>query len=197
MATRSASVSTHDAMLDAAKDLMREIGYESLSHSDITAAVGMGRTTFYEHFASKEDLLVELVRRDLPPVTDDILASVDPDLAPQERLYELTRRMVRFVGTDHVGSILHTEVLRLSPRAQRDIGDAHLGIAKEFASIYREGVESGAFREIPRSLVGPMMESIVMTGGRVVMDSKQPSRDAEEIAVNTAETLVAALSDTH
>ena len=70
MATRSASVSTHDAMLDAAKDLMREIGYESLSHSDITAAVGMGRTTFYEHFASKEDLLVELVRRDLPPVTD-------------------------------------------------------------------------------------------------------------------------------
>lgn len=194
MATRSASVSTHDAMLDAAKSLMAEIGYESLSHSDITAAVGMGRTTFYEHFASKEDLLVELVRRDLPPVTEHILDSVDADLPPRERLFQLTREMVRFVGTDHIGSILHTEMLRLSPRAQRDIGEAHMGIAREFASIYREGIESGVFREMPRELVGPMMDSIVMTGGRVVMDSAQPARDADTIAEDTAHTLVAALS---
>lgn len=181
-------------MLDAAKQLMSEIGYESLSHSDITAAVGMGRTTFYEHFASKEELLVELVRRDLPPVTEDILEAVDPDLPPPERLRELTTRMVRFVGTDHIGSILHTEMLRLSPQAQRDINEAHLGIAKAFSSIYREGVESGVFREIPRALVAPMMEGIVMTGGRVVMDSKNPARDAEAIAESTADTLVAALS---
>lgn len=181
-------------MLDAAKQLISEIGYESLSHADVTAAVGMGRTTFYEHFASKEDLLVELVRRDLPPVIEEILASVDDGLPPQDRLYQLTRSMVRFVGTDHIGSILHTEVLRLSPRAQRDIADAHLGIAKAFADIYREGVRSGVFREIPRSLVAPIMESIVMTGGRVVMDAKRPAAEADPIAVSTAETLVSALS---
>ena len=188
-------MSTHDAMLDAARGLIADIGYESMSHSDITAAVGMGRTTFYEHFASKEELLVELVRRDLPPVTDEILESVDDSLAPRDRLYALTREMVRFVGTDHIGSILHTELLRLSPRAQRDIADAHLGIAREFASIYRDGVAAGVFRDMPPALVGPMVESIVMTGGRVVMDSKQPARDAETIAVATAETLVAALSE--
>lgn len=182
-------------MLDAARDLIADIGYESMSHSDITAAVGMGRTTFYEHFASKEELLVELVRRDLPPVTDEILESVDDSLPPRDRLFALTREMVRFVGTDHIGSILHTEVLRLSPRAQRDIADAHLGIAREFAAIYREGVASGVFREIPAPLVGPMVESIVMTGGRVVMDSRQPSREVEKIAEATAETLVSALSE--
>ncbi len=181
-------------MLDAARDLIAEIGYESMSHSDITAAVGMGRTTFYEHFASKEDLLVDLVRRDLPPVIDEILASVDTSLPPRERLYELTRAMVAFVGIDHIGSILHTEMLRLSPRAQRDIAEAHLGIAKEFAALYREGVAAGAFRAMPAMLVGPMTESIVMTGGRVVMDADQPTRDLDQIATATAETLVAALS---
>lgn len=187
-------MSTHDRMLDAARDLIAELGYESMSHSDITAAVGMGRTTFYEHFASKEDLLVELVRRDLPPVIEEILDSVDAALAPRDRLYELTRAMVAFVGTDHIGSILHTEMLRLSPQAQRDIADAHLGVAKEFAALYREGVAAGDFREMPATLVGPMTESIVMTGGRVVMDSAQPSVDIDRVAKATAETLVAALS---
>lgn len=194
MATRSAAASTHDAMLDAARQLISEIGYEAMSHADITATVGMGRTTFYEHFASKEDLLVELVRRDLPPVTEQILASVDSSLPPTERLFELTREMVRFVGTDHIGLILHTEVPRLSPQAQHDISAAHGGIAKEFAAIYDEGVAAGAFREIPPFLVGRLIESIVMTGGQVVMDSRDPAREAEHIGVATAEALVAALS---
>jgi len=193
MASRTASASTHDAMLDAARVMIAERGYESMSHSDITAAVGMGRTTFYEHFSSKEDLLVELVRRDLPPLTIDILTSVDSALPPDERLYELGRKMVRFVGTDHIGLILHTEVPRLSPEAQRNIADAHGGIADEFASIYRDGVEAGCFRPMPPMLVGRMMEGIIMTGGKVVMGADDPKGSVDEIATSTAETLVSAL----
>ena len=74
--TRPATIATRDAMLDAARELIAEIGYASMSHADITAAVGMGRTTFYEHFSSKEDLLIELVRRDLPPLTVEILSLI-------------------------------------------------------------------------------------------------------------------------
>ena len=193
MPTRSATPATRDAMLDAAKELISDIGYASMSHADITAAVGMGRTTFYEHFASKEDLLVELVRRDLPPLTIEILESVDSTLPPDERLHGLGMKMVQFVGTDHIGLILHTEVPRLSPEAQRAIADAHTGIAKEFSSIYRDGVESGCFREIPRALVGRMMEGIIMTGGRVVMESDDPTAEVDDMATHTADTLVAAL----
>jgi AcrR family transcriptional regulator len=193
MATRTPSVSTRDAMLDAAKDLIAEIGYVAMSHADITAAVGIGRTTFYEHFASKEELLVSLVRRDLPPVTADILMSVDTGLPPDERLRQLGRRMVEFVGTDHIGLILHTEVPRLSPDAQRAIAEAHGGLAGEFAAIYRDGVAAGVFRPIPPRLAGRMMEQIIMTGGRVVMESPDPSGEVAEIAASTADILVAAI----
>jgi AcrR family transcriptional regulator len=193
MATRTPSISTRDAMLDAAKGLIAEIGYANMSHADITAAVGMGRTTFYEHFASKEDLLIALVKRDLPPLTVEILQSVDSGLAPDDRLHQLGYRMVEFVGTDHIGLILHTEVPRLSPEAQRAIADAHGGIANEFASIYRSGVTSGIFRPIPPELAGRMMEQIIMTGGKVVMDSKNPAAEVGEIAASTADILVSAL----
>ena len=95
---------------DAARDLIAEVGYSEMSHADITSAVGIGRTTFYEHFSSKEDLLIQLVRRDLPKTTEDILGAVDPDLPPDERLGQLAAKMVEFVGTDQMGLILHTEV---------------------------------------------------------------------------------------
>ncbi|MGI9585349.1 MAG: TetR/AcrR family transcriptional regulator [Acidimicrobiia bacterium] len=184
---------THDAMLDAASDLIVEMGYTAMSHADITAAVGMGRTTFYEHFSSKEDLLVALVNRDLPPLTAELLESVDSTLPPDERMYQLGYKMVEFVGTDHLGLILHTEVPRLSTEAQVAISDAHAGLAGEFASIYRDGVSEGMFRSIPHRLAGRMMEQIMMTGGKVVMDSPNPQGEVDDIARNTAEILVSAL----
>ena len=130
---------TRDALFDAAKLLFRELGYTGTSHADITAEAGIGRTTFYEHFTSKEDLLVQLVERDLPALIDEILHSVDSSLPPDIRLRELTVRVVEFVGTDHIGLILHTEVPKLSAESQDAIAAAHNSLATEFMDIYRRG----------------------------------------------------------
>ncbi|MDA2979558.1 MAG: TetR/AcrR family transcriptional regulator [Actinomycetota bacterium] len=192
MAMRTSTDELRDAMFDAARDLIAEVGFSEMSHADITSVVGIGRTTFYEHFSSKEDLLIQLVRRDLPKTTEDILAAVDPDLPPDERLGQLAAKMVEFVGTDHMGLILHTEVPRLSPDGQRGIAEAHEGLASEFANVYRAGVMAGIFVSSPPRLAGRMIEQIIMTGGKVVMDAPDPVAQAKEIAADTARILVAA-----
>jgi AcrR family transcriptional regulator len=194
MATRQSTADVHSALLDAARDLITEVGYSQMSHADITATVGIGRTTFYEHFSSKEDVLVELVRRDLPPRTDEIIASVDANLPSKERLAVLARGMVRYVGTDHIGLILHTEVPHLSQDAQRSISEAHRGLTSEFAGVYREGVMSGVFRNMPPRFAGRMIEQIIMAGGKAVMESVDPGAEVDRIAEDTAELLVAAFS---
>lgn len=190
MPTRASTAELRNAMFDAARDLIAQVGYSEMSHADITSSVGIGRTTFYEHFSSKEDLLIQLVRRDLPQTTEEILASVDSNLPPDQRLGELAARMVEFVGTDHMGLILHTEVPRLTPEAQRDIAEAHEGLASEFANVYRAGVMQGIFKEYPPRLAGRMIEQIIMTGGKIVMDSKDPAGQVAEIAQDTAALLV-------
>lgn len=192
MRTRVATTKLRDAMLDAAREFIAEVGYAEMSHADITSMVGIGRTTFYEHFSSKEDLLVQLVRRDLPQTTQEILASVDAELPPDERLGQLAARMVEFVGTDHLGLILHTEVPRLSPEAQRDIAESHEGLASEFANIYRAGVMQGMFTAYPPRFAGMMIEQIIMTGGKIVMNSDDPARQVHQVAKDTAALLVAA-----
>jgi AcrR family transcriptional regulator len=192
MATQQDSDDIRDLLFDAARELIGQVGYTGMSHADLTAEVGIGRTTFYEHFSSKEDLLVQMVRRDLPPLVTEIIETVDSSLPADERLMELARLMVEFVGTDHIGLILHTEVPHLSPQAQDQISEAHTGLSTAFASTYREGVESGVFRLVPPRLAGRMMEQMIMTGGKAVMDSDEPAQDVGELAQYTAELVVSA-----
>ncbi|MEN8113398.1 MAG: TetR/AcrR family transcriptional regulator [Actinomycetota bacterium] len=190
---RRTAEETRDRLFDAAADLFREIGYEATSHADITAEADIGRTTFYEHFASKEDLLVQLVQRDLPVLIDELLAEIDSSLPPDERLRELTIRFVEFVGTDHLGLILHTDVPRLSPDSQEAIAESHQGLSREVMSIYRNGVSSGVFVTLPRPLIGKLIQETMMAGGRVVMDLPKPEQHVHEIAEATAAFLVSGL----
>jgi len=181
---------TRDQLFDAATNLFRELGYEATSHADISAEANIGRTTFYEHFSSKEDLLIQLVQRDLPVLIDEMLAEVDHDLPADERLRALTIRFVEFVGTDHLGLILHTEVLRLSEEAQTAIGASHRALSNEVMDIYRTGVASGVFAALPGPVIGRLIQETMMAGGRVVMDLPEPKRQVRAIAESTAQFLV-------
>ena len=187
---KRAADDTKDQLFGAATHMFREFGYEATSHADISAEASIGRTTFYEHFASKEDLLVQLVQRDLPVLIDELLSEVDPDISPDLRLRELTVRFVEFVGIDHLGLILHTEVPRLSAEAQHAIGDSHRALSNEVMDIYRSGVSIGVFAELPGPLVGRLIQDAMMAGGRVVMDLPDPKQHVHEIAESTAAFLV-------
>ena len=187
---KRAADGTRDQLFEAATQLFRELGYESTSHADISAEADIGRTTFYEHFASKEDLLVQLVQRDLPILIDELLAEVDSEVSPDLRLRELTVRFVEFVGIDHLGLILHTEVPRLSIDAQRAIADSHRALSNEVMDIYRSGVIEGVFVELPGPLVGRLIQDAMMAGGRVVMNLPDPKQQVHEIAESTAAFLV-------
>lgn len=184
------SGATKDQLFDAAADLFREYGYAETSHADISAEADIGRTTFYEHFASKEDLLVQLVQRDLPVLIDQILADIKPGLPPDIRLRELTIRFVEFVGTDHLGLILHTEVPRLTVDAQQAIAGSHQALSNEVMDIYRTGVEGGVFVALPGPIVGRLIQETMMAGGRTVMDLPEPKQQVHEIAEATAGFLV-------
>jgi AcrR family transcriptional regulator len=185
---------TREALFDAAKKLFQELGYARTSHADIAYEVGIGRTTFYEHFASKEDLLVQLVKQELPVLIDAIIADVDPGLDPRRQMFELTSRMVEFLGTDNLGLILHTEVPKLSLEAQAAIASAHSGMSRVFMTVYHNGVAVAAFREMPLQLAGRLIEQTIMTGGRVLMDSDDPKQHVHQMAEMTADFLVHALS---
>jgi AcrR family transcriptional regulator len=54
---------TRQALVDAFVKLLFERGYEALSVADIIEAANVGRSTFYEHYAGKEELLRQTITR--------------------------------------------------------------------------------------------------------------------------------------
>src|ERR1700730_12985354 len=55
---------TTQRLLEAAKKLIAKKGLEAASVENIAAAAGYSRGAFYSNFGSKEDLFIDLLRRD-------------------------------------------------------------------------------------------------------------------------------------
>lgn len=55
--------STRDRLISVAHDLFYKDGFHSVGLDRILADVGVTKTTFYNHFSSKEDLVLEALRK--------------------------------------------------------------------------------------------------------------------------------------
>jgi AcrR family transcriptional regulator len=55
--------STRDRLLETAHDLFYRDGFHAVGLDRIIAEVGVTKTTFYNHFESKDDLLLEVLRK--------------------------------------------------------------------------------------------------------------------------------------
>lgn len=173
---------TRGQILDAAQDLFSEHGYQETSLGDIAAFVGIGRTTLYEYFKDKEDLLASLVDETLPQVFADMAEQLDSAAPFIDQLAELTVRLTEWVVTDPtLGLLLHREVPRLSDATQERIRVAHENLSKEYARIYRGGVMGGEMRALPWDLAGRFVQDLVMSASKVLLDAEDPQVRMREV----------------
>ncbi|HEY5431411.1 MAG TPA: TetR/AcrR family transcriptional regulator [Solirubrobacteraceae bacterium] len=92
---------TYAAVLEATSGLLASTSLAELSVADILAAADVGRTSFYEHFSSKDDVVVKLVRRIRAEVGDELepmfsRGDRSPDAAFREGLANLIRASSRY-----------------------------------------------------------------------------------------------------
>ena len=178
---RAASIAEHKVItraliLDMAQELFATWGYRDTSFGDIAAAVGIGRTTLYDYFTDKDDLLASLVEETLPPTIRKIVDHVPAESSPAERLRHLVTRMVEFVAVEPIlGLMLHREVPRLSESAQERVASAHRSLAREFVDTYRAGVLAGELKRLPPDLAGRFLNDLIMSAAQALIDSEDPA----------------------
>jgi len=173
---RAASIDEHKeltrrSLLDAAYRVIDEAGSAEVPLGEIALSAGVGRTTFYDYFDDRDDVIASLVEDKLPDVIADLIESVPAGLDTRSRLARLASATVEFVATDRVfGVILHQEAGRMGLDAQERIRHSHAQLATELASMYMRGVQEGEFRPMPPYLAGRFIQDTIMSAARALID---------------------------
>jgi AcrR family transcriptional regulator len=198
---RAGSIGEHKAItrsqiLAAAQELLAETGSADLNLADVAALAGIGRTTIYEYFRDRDDLIASLVEEALPAVIDDLINRVDRDQPASDQLLDLATAVVEFVASDPVlGVILHKEVPRLGSGAQDRIRLAHSDLSVAVLDSYQRAVAFGTFSYFPPDLAGRFIQDAMMSGARAVIAAPHPQQRLKEVTRALREFLAHGLSN--
>jgi len=110
---------TTQRLLDAALKLIAKKGLDAASVENIAAAAGYTRGAFYSNFNSKEDLFIELLRRDHEKTTGELNAlRGDPSLSV-DHLQNRAREIYGQIYRDNDSCMIWTEARLLAVRDAR------------------------------------------------------------------------------
>ncbi|MFJ9627343.1 TetR/AcrR family transcriptional regulator [Streptomyces sp. NPDC101175] len=162
------------AVLEAADDLLVELGFARVTMEGIAARAGVAKQTIYRWWSTKTDVLIDAFLQD---ADEDLTPSDSGDLATDLRAY--LRRLALFLGESDPGAVFRA----LLAQAQHDPA-----FAREFRSrclapqrhrdrlLLERAVASGRLpsdldlEAETDQLVGPLYYRAVVSGGPVGED---------------------------
>ncbi|MGV9413641.1 TetR family transcriptional regulator [Nocardia sp. NPDC003693] len=156
---------TRRALYEAAAELFEARGYEATTVADIAAAAEVGTRTFFNYFASKEELLF--------PEPDDRVSSAARAIAartPEERPVEVLLRALRAAGDDpgaQAGdklsariAVIRAQVSRHIPAVSGRAAYAQLSAQQEIAQQLRAAFPEELDEVGAAALVGAVIGAV-------------------------------------
>ncbi|GEM_PF-1439301 len=129
-------------ILDAARDVFAEQGFEKASIDGIAERVGIGKGTVYLHFASKEDILTELMQRGSQLLLDKCRAKLSAQATATSKLEAVLSCLVdhRFANERWITVVIDELPHFLGKKHRQDVS----GCLKDLvAQLIEEGQAQG------------------------------------------------------
>ena len=137
-----------DELLDLAATKMAESGLRATTVRDIADAAGILSGSLYHHFASKEEMVDEVLRGFLDWLFARYQEIIDAEPDPMERLKGLFLASFEAIETRHAQVVIYQdEAKRLSAQPRFDYVDArNREQRKMWLGVLNQGIEEGCFR---------------------------------------------------
>lgn len=127
-------------LLRAAVRLAGTKGYEGTRVADIVTEAGLSKSTFYEHFGSKEECFIELNRRTSTQMLRTAVETAEAtiDKGPRVCLYEVIRAFVGYPQRNpRLAEVLRAELGASQPAVQEHREENMRRIIHFFATLAR------------------------------------------------------------
>ena len=141
--------SKRQAILKAAADVFREVGFERASMSEIRARIGGSKTTLYNYFPSKEKLFFEVMYQAKELELGEITAALNPDAD------DLKQELLHF-GQKLVPALYSPDAIAIRRLAIAEFGHPNVGkvvfegstapIEKKVAEFLNKAMKRGVLR---------------------------------------------------
>jgi AcrR family transcriptional regulator len=144
-------------ILDAAQNLFTSRNYADVTMSDIAKAADVTKGALYHHFASKEDLYLQMVHRYLA-ATEAMLSEVVVESAGQPCRDRLRQITVSFLKLPDIQRGLMRLIRRdinifRDPERERLIRAYQKALPEPVESVVREGILTGEINEADARLL--------------------------------------------
>ena len=141
--------SKRQAIIKAAAEVFREVGFDRASMSDIRARVGGSKATLYNYFPSKEKLFFEVMHDPKELELEDIVRTLNP--AATDLRQELVDFGQKFLAVLYSAETIAIRRLTIAESRHSDIGKmsfehATVPLEKQVAVFLKKVMKRGALR---------------------------------------------------
>jgi AcrR family transcriptional regulator len=171
---------TRQALVDAAVDLFERHGYEQTTIAEIAATAEIGTRTFFNYFASKEDLLFP-ESDDRVQATVDAIATRRPDDRPADVLLRALQDVAE-TGDDMIDQLaaLRVRLTRTVP-AVRGRGlqvqlDAQNEIARRLATAFPDELDEVSAAALVGAFIGAITGAL-----QILLEAPDTNQDPQQL----------------
>jgi AcrR family transcriptional regulator len=176
--SRRRSRETRNKLINAAREIFLEKGYDSATTREITERADLGAGTFYVHFRDKREVYDALVRRANREMHQRWLDARKPEMSVEEQVVAALR--VSFAYFRENADLARLILIEGPPVDAEYTMKLHSGVGEELHTILKNGIEAGLVSEIEPAVLATVVMGISVVMGRWLL-SPQPPQDAKEV----------------
>ena len=143
------ALATRDNLLKKSLELFNTYGFEHVSIEQITKACNVSKGTFYTHFHSKYDVILEKFK-ELDRFYSTVEKNIDPTLPASEKILTLYKEqmlyLTKVVGKDLMRTV-YTAAMTNHVEQEHYLINPQRKIFQILNGFIEEGVRRGEFRE--------------------------------------------------
>jgi AcrR family transcriptional regulator len=133
----------------AATHLFVEKGFNETSMREIGEAAGIGKSTLYDYFPSKDEILISFVMEEVREMTAWAIEIVRREVSAGKRLRLILERHLEYMVDSKLLYLKLTfETQRLSFESQQRVQTLRHAYQDVLCNLVREGIQSGEFRAV-------------------------------------------------
>lgn len=165
-------------------------GFQETSMREIAEAAGLGKSTLYDYFKTKDDILVYFFEDQLNDLTEAAQKIAQKNIPASKRLNQIMKMHLEFLQANKsLFMKLSIEAQRLNLESQKQIQNERHAFQDLISGLIEEGIRERSFRKVDPLVAARML---INTMAPVVFTSR-PTGTPQEMMEETMDIFLKGL----